>query len=158
MRDHRRRRSDGEDRHHRPGRPGAESAHPPPGIGAPVQRRQEASRSQEGQGVTEGEPLVIVEADPVADQAAPAWCRSVPRTLETGDVVLVGDHRLIVEGLADLASGFCRVLLSDGSRPRARAGRAVGGVPWSSLRSGSCCAVALLLALVALSSRRKERP
>ena len=34
-----------------------------------------------------------------------------------GEVVQVGDHRLIVEGLlADFASGCRRVLLSDGSR------------------------------------------
>lgn len=59
---------------------------------------------------------MIVEADPVADQAAPRLVPVRTEDLETGDVVLVGDHRLIVEGLADLASGFCRVLLSDGSR------------------------------------------
>ena len=59
---------------------------------------------------------MIVELDPVSGMPAPKVVPVRAEDLVAGDVVLVGDHRLIVEGLADLASGFCRVLLSDGSR------------------------------------------
>lgn len=60
---------------------------------------------------------MIVEADPVAGQAAPRLVSVRAEDLETGEVVQVGDRRLVIEGLlADFATGCRRVLLSDGSR------------------------------------------
>lgn len=60
---------------------------------------------------------MIVELDPVAGQAAPRLVSVRAEDLETGDVVEVGDHRLIVvEAVASLASGKYRIVLSDRSR------------------------------------------